>query len=142
MHALLPGFPSQEALRDRETLARALAGFVHGCSIWHSAEHHAYAEIPLHHAPHRLRVAPPTGNDTPTAIDERLSRVDLFRQEMARQMFYEVHTIRRLTDVHYGFREPELQAAAQAFQADLRRCDRAQPDRFIPLDQIACSIQF
>ncbi len=66
---------------------------------------------------------------------------DLFRQELARQMFYEATPIRGILDVNYGFEDPTLQAAASDFRADLRRCEADQVLR-IPLEQIACSIQF
>jgi hypothetical protein len=139
---LLPGFPSPEALRDPSTLARVLAGFVHSVSVWHSAEHHVYAEIPVRKVPQRLRVQPPTGGDRPPPRHEWVRHADVFRQELARQMFYEAHTIRPLLEVDYGFDEPELRNAAEAFFEGLRACDRAQPRRYMELERIACSIQF
>jgi hypothetical protein len=142
LHALLPGFPRSEAFEDREILARALAGFVHGASVWHSAEHHLFGELPLHHVPHRLRVPPPTGDDPVIPVDEWLNPADLFRQEMARHMFYEAHSVRTLVEVDYGFDDAGLRGAARVLKAALTTCDEAQPRRFIPLDQIACSIQF
>jgi hypothetical protein len=139
---LLPGFPTVEALTDAEVLARALTGFVHGVSVWHSVEHHLFGEIPLHCVPHRLRVPPPTGNDPVVPVERWMTRTDLFRQEMARHMFYEAHSVRTILEVDYGFETPELREAAVELEANLRACDEAQPRRFIPLERIACSIQF
>lgn len=139
---LLPGFPSPESLRNPETLARAVAGFIHSVSVWHSAEHHAYAKEPVNRVPQRLRVDEPTGNDPPVPPEQWLRRVDIARQEMARRMFYEAHTVRRILDVDYGFEDPVLRAVAADFLADLRACDRAQAHRYIDLERIACSLQF
>ncbi len=142
LHELLPGFPSPDELRDEEVLARTMAGFVHTVSIWHSTEHHVYGSLPVRKVPQRLRVPPPKGGDAPIPTDRWVRPTDVFRQEMARQMFYEAHTVRSILEVEYGFAEPELRAAADDFFAALRACDRAQPRRFIELQRIACSIQF
>jgi hypothetical protein len=142
LHGFLPGFPTPEAIADREILARVLTGFVHTVSVWHSAEHHVYGELPVRVVPQRLRVPAPQGNDTPVPTDQWVWPTDVFRQEMARRMFYEAHTVRSILDVDYGFAEPALQAAARELTEALRECDRTLPKRFIPLDEIACSIQF
>ncbi len=140
--SLLPGFPDAAALEDSETLARALAGFVHGASVWHSVEHHVFGQIPVRHAPQRLRIDPPSGHDAPVPFAEWMSPTDVFRQEMARRMFYEAPAVRSLLEVRYGFTDPVLEAASAAFFEALRECDRRVPLRLMPLDRIACSIQF
>jgi hypothetical protein len=142
LHEFLPGFPSPEAIVDREVLARALTGFVHTVSVWHSAEHHVYGELPVRLVPQRLRVPPPTGNDAPIPTDQWVRATDVFRQEMARRMFYEAHTVRSMTEVDYGFTEAALKAAAADLVDALRRCDENVPRRYLPLERIACSIQF
>lgn len=138
----LPGFPSAEAIADPETLARALAGYVHSVSIWHSAEHHAYASEPVTLVPQRLRVPPPTGSTPDVSATEWLRGSDIARQEMARRMFYEAHTVRSILEVDYGFTDPERKRAARDFQSELRACDAAMPRKFIELSRIACSLQF
>ena len=142
LHELLPGFPSPTELEDPEVLARALTTFVHGASVWHSVEHHVFAELPVRHVPQRLRVDPPTGDDPPVPFGEWMTPTDVFRQEMARQMFYEARPVRTLLEVRYGFAEAELAAAADALFDALQRCDRSLPQRLLPLERIACSIQF
>lgn len=142
LHELLPGFPSPGHIADRETLARVLTGFVHTVSVWHSAEHHVYGQLPVRAVPQRLRVPPPTGNDAPIPTDRWVRPTDAFRQEMARRMFYEAHTVRAIVEVDYGFEDPPLKAAARDLATALRDCDRRVPKRFIPLEAIACSIQF
>lgn len=142
LHRLIPGFPSVEELRDPEILARALCGFVHAVTVWHSADHHTYGSLPVNKIPQRLRVPPPTGDDPPVPFDRWVSGVDIVRQELARQMFYEAHTVRNILEVDYGFSQPELIDAAAQLRDALRRCDREQPNRYIPLERIACSLQF
>jgi tellurite resistance protein len=139
----MPGFPSaDDAMRDPEILARALAGYVHAVSIWHSAEHHAYAAEPVTLVPQRLRVPPPTGKDARIPPTDWLRGSDIARQEMARRMFYEAHTVRSILEVDYGFTDPEHERAAREFQSELRACDASLPRRYIELARIACSLQF
>jgi hypothetical protein len=142
LHDLLPGFPEAEALRNPETLARALAGFVHAVSVWHSAEHYAYAQEPVTRVPQRLRVPPPTGRDAPIPRSAWLFPVDIARQELSRRMFYEAHTVRPLLDVRYAFDEPALAGATGALIDALHACDGRVERRYIPLKRIACSLQF
>jgi hypothetical protein len=142
LHRLIPGFPSVEQLRDPEILARAICGFIHSVSVWHSADHHTFASWPVNRIPQRLRVPPPTGDDEPVPLDRWISGVDIVRQELARQLFYEAHTVRNILEVDYGFEQPELVAAVAELHEALRRCDRDQPNRYIPLERIACSLQF
>ena len=111
-------------------------------SIWHSAEHHAYAAEPVTRVPQRLRVPEPVGNDPEIPRAEWLRPTDIVRQEMARRMFYEAHTVRSILHLDYGFEEPALRAAAEDFRDALRECDRAQPRRYIEVERIACSLQF
>jgi hypothetical protein len=45
-------------------------------------------------------------------------------------------------DVEYGFGIPGLDAEVAGFREELRRLDRELPHRYIPLEEIASSIQF
>ena len=140
---LLPGFPlPHELLPGGEVLARALTGFVHSVSVWHSADHHVYSLEPVNRVPQRLRIPLPLGGDPPIPREEWVRPVDLFRQELARRMFYQAWPVRTLLEVEHGFEEPALQDAARDFKDALRACDRAAPKRYIELERIACSIQF
>jgi len=142
LHGLLPGFPSPDDMPDPEVRARALCGFVHTVAIWHSTEHYTYGNLPVNLVPQRLRVPPPTGDDAPVPTEQWVRPVDLARQEMSRRLFYQAHTVRAFLDVDYGFTDPGMQQAVREFRDALRACDRDQPINFLPLDQIACSLQF
>ena len=142
LQSLIPGFPSGKTVNDAEKLARILAGFVHSVSVWHYMEHTLYSQLPVHHNPHRIRVEPPTGSDSPTEWWQRTRQSDLFRQEIARRMFYDSHTVRRMLDVEYGFEEIKLKSAVDDFKKKLREVDNSLPKKYQLLDDMACSIQF
>ena len=63
-------------------------------------------------------------------------------------MFFQPHNVELLNDVDYGFEEPELQQVAAEFreamqqtQQDLIR-EGVDVDKYIPLEEIATSIQY
>jgi hypothetical protein len=144
LHALLPGFPTAQAVADPEVLARALAGFVHSVSVWHSTEHHAYSEQECTAVPLRLRIPEPIrGMTDATGMGDWLSRADVFRHYLTREMFFKAHTVRSILDVDYGFDSVDLERSAAVFLKALRSNDSAQAGRrYIPLRRIACSLQF
>ena len=142
LSALVPGFPAGKEIKDSETLARVLTGYVHSVSVWHYLEHTLYSRLPVHHNPHRIRVEPPTGNDLTTEWWQRTRHTDLFRQEIARRMFYESHTVRTMLEVEYGFENELLIKSAEQFKKDLTKVDKNLPEELQLLHDMACSIQF
>ncbi len=138
----VPGFPCGEDILEVETLARVLTGYIHSVSVWHYMEHTLYSRLPVHHNPHRIRVEPPTGNDVKTEVWQRTRQSDLFRQEIARRMFYESHTVRSMLDVEYNFSSEELVNAEKVFKQNLIAVDESLPSELQLLDDMACSIQF
>ena len=142
LNALVPGFPSGKEITDSEILARVLTGYIHSVSVWHYLEHTLYSRLPVHHNPHRIRVEPPTGNDLKTEWWQRTRHTDLFRQEIARRMFYESHTVRNMLEVEYGFENELLINAAKRFKKGLTKVDKNLPKDLQLLHDMACSIQF
>ena len=142
LNALVPGFPSSKEIHDSEILARVLTGYIHSVSVWHYLEHTLYSRLPVHHNPHRIRVEPPTGNDLKTEWWQRTRHTDLFRQEIARRMFYESHTVRNMLEVEYNFEKELLINAAKRFKKDLTGVDENLPEELQLLHDMACSIQF
>lgn len=142
LNALVPGFPSGKEIADSEILARILTGYIHSVSVWHYLEHTLYSRLPVHHNPHRIRVEPPTGNDLKTEWWQRTRHTDLFRQEIARRMFYESHTVRNMLEVEYGFENESLIDAAKRFKKGLTKVDKNLPEDLQLLHDMACSIQF
>jgi hypothetical protein len=140
----LPGFPSADALRDRELAGRVLTRIIWSASVGHAADHHDYGKIPIDEIPFRLRVPPPQRRDEAAPPLPRVRRrADAFRHEMARAMFFQEVTIVPLPSVRYAFAAPELQGEARAMIARLHETDRTLPvRRFVPLDKIPASVQF
>jgi hypothetical protein len=139
----IPGFPSGRSIFRGDRLTAAVSYFICNVSVIHSADHHSFSEIPIRKLPLRLRVPPPAGKQAVLDRRELVSREDLFRHQIAREMYFRTSTITRLRDVDYEFPTRELQRENAEFRAELERVGQATSmGRFIPLEEIACSIQF
>jgi len=138
----VPGFPNGRQIFEGDTLAEAVATYIHNVSVVHSADHHAYAVLPVNKLPLRMRVPAPS-RGRPVQLDKALRRTDVFRHRMAREMYFKTITLNPLQHTRYDFVAPELQQAAEAFQQEVRRLAANLPGReYIPLAKIATSIQF
>lgn len=138
----VPGFPNGRQIFEGDTLAQAVTTYIHNVSVVHSADHHAYAVLPVNKVPLRMRVPAPSRKKKPE-LDKALRRTDVFRHRMARQMYFKTITLNALQHTRYDFSQPELQAAATDFQQSVRALAASLPGReYIPLDRIATSIQF
>ncbi len=146
----IEGFPKAEALeRDPDLLRQAVATFIHNVSIVHSADHIVYARESIRKVPLRLRVPPPTAAESdrtalqPLDRSQLVRRGDLFRHRMARKMYFQPNTVVRLTDVRYEEKTREERLAATDFFRSMRLLDReSSMNRFVPLDDLASSIQY
>lgn len=142
-----PGFPSEEVIFDDDVLARALASFIFGASVAHSADHFLYAKMPMDQVPFRMRVAPPLEGARPP-LDYRgmVTTFDQMKYAMCMKMFFEPYNVTRLDQTKYGFVSPRLAEAERVFRADLVRTERDLETRgvpiYVPLSQIAPSIQY
>jgi hypothetical protein len=73
---------------------------------------------------------------------------DLFKSTLAFDMFFQPHNVELLKDVDYRFESDRLRRAAGAFKSRLvdteQELIRAGVDmkKYIPLDEIATSIQY
>lgn len=140
----VPGFPDGRRIWCGENLVQAVTTFVADVSVEHSADHHGYASVPPHVMPLRLRREPPRTKDC-APVDRRalVYWEDLFRQYMAHEMYFKPTAVRPLAGVRYRFAPRELAWAAERFRADLRAVDARWAGKgFIPLEEIATSIQF
>jgi len=142
----LPGFPSSTELAVDDGLARAFASIVLDVSVGHSADHYLYSKVNLQEVPFRLRTDVPTESTTHAPDPGTLTTwKDNFHYRMCMLMFFNPYLIQGLTEVDYGFTEAPLRAAAQACRDALIETDRAlRADGidYVPLDQIACSVQY
>ena len=148
--AQLPGFPSSKEIFESvgegksSHLIAAAATFMHNCSVVHSADHHLYARESIRQIPLRLRAEPPRARHS--RVSKRagwLRRSDHFRHFMANRMYFKTNTLRALTAVRYGLESGSELVAEAVFFDELRELDR-DPEmcRFVPLKEIACSIQY
>lgn len=140
----VPGFPSPEKITEENNLARALTCFITNVSVIHSADHYSYASLSINKVPLRLRQpAPTTNNMEKINLKKLVLWEDIFRHSMAREMYFKPSTVRKLIDVQYQFETERDQKIAVQFQENLRKLDSNLDGlRFIPLDEIASSIQY
>ncbi|WP_236518214.1 hypothetical protein [Sandaracinus amylolyticus] len=137
-----------ERQRTREKLAFALAVMLWDVTVVHSTDHHDFAtDIPVEWKCFRLRVPPPVARDGGTVDRGKLSRrIDLFKSHLAHRMFFAPTTVTKLIDTEYDFGTDALRAVHNEFIERLRRVDADLPSRgikrFIPLGEIAASIQY
>lgn len=138
----VPGFPNGRQIFEGDTLAQTVATYIHNVSVVHSADHHAYAVMPVNKVPLRMRVPAPSRRRKPL-LDKALRRVDIFRHRMAREMYFKTITLKPLSETRYDFPEEHLQALARQFLEAIEGLDCNLPGRrYIPLSKIATSIQF
>jgi hypothetical protein len=181
LSAQLHGFPDGKAIfeLDRDgkpaTLARAMAIYMWDVTVAHAADHYSFYNDITSSQPGpagtrlaawkflRLRVPPPT-QKTDGAEVKLVGDVchpdDLYRAEMAQEMFFKSVTIwPNLVDTTYAFTSPVLLAAQQTFHAELRavsqkvaavmpnfmQLETADPKKYSPEEYsvtISASIQY
>lgn len=140
----LPGFPDGNDIFESDTLARAAAGFITNSSVIHSLDHYLYSLESVRKVPFRLRQAPPASREI-TALDRQnlVQRDDIFRHRMARKMFFQPYTVKRLMDVNYNFGEERLELLSSSFKTELQATEpKTACANLIPLAEIASSIQY
>jgi hypothetical protein len=142
IHTWVPGFPSGREIRAEGALPAALATFVCAVSVFHTADHHSYARIPVEMLPWRLR-QPPPGDPGPLDLDGLVSPEDSFRHRMCHRMFFAPVVIDALSDVRYGLRDGERRSAESAFWDEVRALDARWRGSGFPMShEIATSPQY
>ena len=146
----VPGFPDGENIFEMQDEAAgirnldwAVATFIWDVSVGHTTDHYNMGLLDINENPLRLHVPPPSSKDA--TFDRRDLRkwTDFFRYRLFWRMFLTSATVYRLDKVRYPFTDPQLQAYAKEFIADLKKTAASQTkDEFIPLKDIACSVQF
>ena len=137
----VPGFPDAEAIRRPGALADAVSVWLRGVTVFHTADHHSFAQIPLGHAPLRLRTPPPDQVE-PSRFDPQhlVSREDHLRRQLAHEMFFRPSVVYALADVRYDLGDPGI---ADRFTADMAALDaRWASSPFPSSREIAASIHY
>ncbi|MFT3768340.1 MAG: hypothetical protein QM820_23060 [Minicystis sp.] len=111
--AWVPGFPGGAEIHDDGVLARALARYICTVTVFHTADHHSYANLPLETIPFRLRVAPPDRAPPPATLDldALVLPEDFYRHALSHGMFYAPVILEALRHVRPSFVETSRQAA-------------------------------
>jgi hypothetical protein len=147
----IPSFPDGDEIWEGNRLVDAVAGFMWGVTVGHAADHQVFAKLikPNQYCL-RLRLPPPAAAKIPDFDHRDLSTpLDIFKAVLATKMFFAPTNVTLLADTRYAFNadvEPDLIAAQNQFQQDLRDVEASLKARgipiFIPLDQISRSIQY
>jgi hypothetical protein len=141
----LPGFPDATAIARGDALAEAVATYICELSIFHTADHFSYANIPLDRLPWRLRIPAPNHRRPPPhlELDTLVSAEDHFRHLLCHPMFFVPVVLERLANVRYGFHAPQLREAERDFKLAMAVLDRRWSGSGFPVSrQIAASLQY
>ena len=141
----VPGFPGADHIGDEDVLARTLATWMVGVSVFHSADHFSFGNISPSLAPLRLRTPPPCHQSSLREIEPEslVTPEDHLRRLIAHEMFFKPVVLRPLSTVRYGFDTACGRAAEEAFAAARRELDQRWSGHGLPTSQqVAVSIQY
>ena len=138
------GFPDGSGIMNGSTLSETVATIIWDLSAAHAEDHWDFTRTPINQVPMRMRVPPPAAVTAPQSNPRTWNTfTDVLKYKMAQKMFFAPSNLALLQDTRYGFGNPALDALNNQFLQDLRNLDANPPTRrYIPLHQIACSIQY
>ncbi|MEW5851894.1 MAG: hypothetical protein AB2A00_24100 [Myxococcota bacterium] len=138
------GFPDSRTIFEGDTLANVITTYMHDVSVAHACDHYDLGTYSINKLPLRLRVPPPASPDIPKQDPAKfMKKVDVFKYKMAAKMFFDPTNVTLLHEVDYNFTDPQLIQANNVFLQALRETEaNLKVKNFIPLNQIACSIQY
>jgi hypothetical protein len=148
--AHVPGFPDADnifKLQDESASVRnldwAVATIIWDVSVGHTTDHYNMGLLDINGNPMRIRVAPPTSKSDRFDRKQLRKWGDFFRYKLFWRLFLCSTTVYRLDEVRYPFSEPKLREYNDEFLRDLKEtAKRVSGDEFIPLREIARSVQF
>jgi len=116
------GFPDEKSILDRDCLAQAMAIFMWDVSVSHAGDHYSIGyNVPARYKFLRIRNYPPPPSDNgPAKIGDVAVVDDLFRAEMAQQMFFRPWGVAPLYSTTYAFTDRDLRKARDDFQDSLQ----------------------
>lgn len=145
IHGWLPGFPNGEEIFQGKALSEVVAYFIWDVTVGHTIDHHNYSEMDVRKVPLRIRQAPPKKGSRITSYKKLQTPIDLMKYQLAMRLFFGPTVLTKLIDVEYEFKDPDLKDRARKFKQELRMTEKRLKDQgltYVPLDKIACSIQF
>lgn len=141
----VPGFPNGEEIFKGDTFVKTVASYFWMITVGHSVDHYNYGKMDVRKVPLRVRQKPPKKGNRMISRKKLNKFWDIGKYLMARRLFFKATTVTSLLDTIYEFNEDKHKNAAKKFKEDLRRVDREMKEKgicFIPLEEIAASIQF
>lgn len=141
----VPGFPNEQEIWQEDNLIRALTTFIHNVSFAHAADHYTYSKTDINKVPSRVRVAPPTKDNRHIPLDPRkvFTRTDLHKHHLAMEMFFKPTNLITILETQYLCLTQAETIAVAEFKDDLEiNEEKLTTRRYIPLAEVACSIQY
>jgi hypothetical protein len=141
----VPGFPDSKEVFKGKTLTEVVSYFIWDVTVGHTIDHHNYSEMDVQQVPLRLRQAPPKKGTKIESYKALQTPIDLMKYKLAMRLFFGPTVVTKLIDAKYDFSDKALLARAQKFKSDLRETEKELNEKglkYVPLDGIACSIQF
>ncbi len=142
----VPGFPNGEEIFEGENLVDVVSYYIWDITVGHSIDHYDYGRMDVQEIPLRIRQAPPRDKDTKINRKTLTNAVDHMKYKMAQKLFFAPTNVTRLMDVNYNFDSNRLRELNAYFREDLRKTAKKLKEtslrEYIPLEEIACSIQY
>lgn len=141
----IPGFPPGKEIFEGKTLTEVVSYFIWDVTVGHTIDHHNFGEMDVQKVPLRIRQAPPRKGTKIKSYKALQTPIDLMKYKLAMRLFFAPSVITKLIDAQYAFLDPSLVERVKKFKADLRETERELKEEgltYVPLDGIACSIQF
>jgi hypothetical protein len=141
----IPGFPDGIEIWRDDNLKRAITTYIYTVSVAHSCDHYDYSQGNINQMPLRIRIEPPSSKNRRTewSYQSIFKKMDIFRHKMAKEMYFKANTISHLIDIKYHCLTKNEKEASLSFKEHLISAQTNYDGKiFIPLSQIATSIQF
>jgi hypothetical protein len=139
----IKGFPDEKSILDMDCLAQVLAIYLWDVTVSHGGDHYSFGRnVPAPYKFLRVRHRSPTVSPEPvgiTAVGDVSSGDDLYRSEMAQEMFFGPHAMfPNLRDTLYPFTNKALFQAQNVFKIELEfvstKFKYAKDTPFMPLN--------
>lgn len=145
----VPGFPKgEEVKKNTELRDRTIAFYLYDITVSHSIDHYSYGNMDLRKIPLRLRQAPPCKGSSLKLNRKKLTKFwDYGKYRMANMLFFSPTTVTSLIKTQYNFgkRSSVIDPIVRDFKVELKKLDKELEEKnmqYIPLDEIAASIQY
>ncbi|MAF77820.1 MAG: hypothetical protein CME60_06625 [Halobacteriovoraceae bacterium] len=141
----VPGFPNEEEIWKDNNLEKALTTFIYNVSFAHSADHYTYSKTKINQVPSRIRVRPPSNERRGEPLNKAriFNRTDLHKHHLAMEMFFKPTNLITILEATYPTKTVNERLAVEDFKDALElREENLKIPNYIPLSEVACSIQY